>query len=111
MVTLTPPPDPVPHPHLEIAESFGADADRYDRARPRYPRSLADAVLAGLPVRRVLHVGYRYRYPCAAVPTRRWQHIVGVQADPRMAQLARSRGFQVDVARFEDWDAPDPSMP
>ncbi|NRQ40468.1 SAM-dependent methyltransferase, partial [Nonomuraea sp. NN258] len=35
------PADPQPHRHREVAESFGTDADRYDRARPGYPQSLA----------------------------------------------------------------------
>lgn len=38
---------PEPHKAREIAESFGADAHRYDRARPRYPVALLESVLAG----------------------------------------------------------------
>jgi SAM-dependent methyltransferase len=30
--------------------------------------------------------------------------VVGVDVDARMAELARSRGFEVEVARFEQWD-------
>ncbi|RIQ19574.1 class I SAM-dependent methyltransferase [Jiangella rhizosphaerae] len=105
MVTLPPPqPEPSPHLHREIAESFGSDADRYDRARPRYPRALADAVLAGLPGGRVLDVGIGTGL--SALPFREaGADVVGVEADARMAGVARSRGFAVEVARFEDWDA------
>ena len=35
------------HQAREIAESFGSDADRYDRARPRYPDELVDRIVAG----------------------------------------------------------------
>lgn len=37
------------HQAREIAESFGSDADRYDRARPRYPDALVDRIVAGAP--------------------------------------------------------------
>lgn len=104
MTTLSRPPDPTPHHHRDIAESFGADADRYDRARPHYPSALADAVLAGLPGRLVLDVGIGTGI--SALPFREAGAVVsGVEVDPRMADVARARGFEVEVSRFEDWDA------
>jgi len=30
----------------QVAEGFGADAGRYDRARPAYPAGLADRIIA-----------------------------------------------------------------
>lgn len=104
MVTLTPPPDPTPHHHREIAESFGAEADRYDRARPHYPPAIAAAVLAGLPGCRVLDVGIGTGI--SALPFRdAGAEVLGVEVDSRMAELAGLRGFDVEVSRFEDWDA------
>lgn len=37
-----------------MAESFGADAERYDRTRPRYPQAMVDAIIAATPGRDVL---------------------------------------------------------
>lgn len=104
MVTLTPALDPAPHRHRGIAESFGADADRYDRARPRYPQALADAVLDRLPGRTVLDVGIGTGI--SAIPFRdAGADVIGVETDARMAELARSRGFVVEVSRFEEWES------
>jgi ubiquinone/menaquinone biosynthesis C-methylase UbiE len=40
-----------------MAESFGTDAERYDRARPRYPDALVERIAAGSPGPDVLDVG------------------------------------------------------
>ncbi|MBO0837835.1 MAG: SAM-dependent methyltransferase, partial [Actinobacteria bacterium] len=48
---------PEPHRQRQVAESFGADAARYDRARPSYPSALVDGIVAGSPGRDVLDVG------------------------------------------------------
>jgi SAM-dependent methyltransferase len=96
--------DPVDPERLRaVAQGFGDDADRYDRARPRYPDSLATALLDGLPGRRVLDVGIGTGL--SALPFRAAGATVsGVDPDPRMAELVRRRGFDVDVATFEEWD-------
>ena len=34
------------HQAKQVAESFGADPERYDRTRPRYPESMVKRILA-----------------------------------------------------------------
>ena len=106
MVTLppgTPPTDDAPHSHRELAESFGSDADKYDRARPRYPAALIDAIVDRLPGRTVLDVGIGTGI--SSEPFRqRGLDVLGVEPDPDMAALARAKDFSVEAGRFEDWD-------
>lgn len=86
-----------------MAESFGADPERYDRSRPTYPQELADRILAASPGRDVLDVGIGTGISArgfAAAGCR----VVGVEADARMAEYARARGFEVEVSKFEEWD-------
>lgn len=93
-----------PHRAREVAESFGVDPERYDRARPTYPEALVDAVVAASPGRELVDVGIG-----TGIAALQFQaagcHVVGVEVDARMAELARRRGFKVDVAAFEAWDA------
>lgn len=88
----------------EVAEGFGADAQRYHRARPDYPAGLVERVIAGSPSRDVLDVGMGTGI-AAALFRQAGCTVLGVEPDSRMAQLARSAGLQVEVARFEEWDA------
>jgi SAM-dependent methyltransferase len=86
-----------------MAESFGADAARYDRTRPSYPHELVDRIVTASPGRAVLDVG------CGTgTSARQFQAagctVLGVEPDPRMAGLARQGGLDVEVARFEDWE-------
>jgi SAM-dependent methyltransferase len=85
------------------AESFGAVAELYDRARPSYPSALVDALLTGDP-RRVLDIGCGTGI-AAALLAERGCDVLGVEIDERMAQVARARGIDVEVARFEQWNA------
>lgn len=39
------------HADRRRADSFGLQAERYDRARPRYPAAMYDAILGGNGVR------------------------------------------------------------
>ena len=111
MPTIRPEQPPLPgpgpreaHQHRQTAESFGADAERYDRARPDYPGALVEQIVAASPGRDVLDVG------CGTgIAARLFQaagcRVLGVDPDARMAGLARRGGLAVEVARFEDWDA------
>jgi len=86
-----------------VAEGFGGDAARYDRARPTYPAGLIARIVAASPGRDVLDVG------CGTGISSRLLaaagcHVLGLDPDPRMAGLARAGGTAVEIARFEDWD-------
>jgi SAM-dependent methyltransferase len=91
-----------PHQARDVAESFGVDAARYDRSRPRYPDAMIDAIVTGSPGRDVLDVGIGTgilaRQLRAAGCT-----VLGVEPDARMAEFARGTGFAVEVAKIEDW--------
>ncbi len=97
-------PTPESFQHREVAESFGVDAERYDRARPRYPQALIERIVAGRPGLEVLDVGIG-----TGIVARQLRaagcRVTGVEPDPRMAAFARSGGFDVEVATFETWDA------
>jgi SAM-dependent methyltransferase len=91
------------HLQRQIAEGFGADAGRYDRARPTYPADLVERIIAASPGHDVLDVG------CGTgIAARLFQaagrRVLGVDPDPRMAELARQGGTETEVAKFEDWD-------
>ena len=90
------------HKSRGMAESFGTDAQRYDRARPGYPDALVARIAAGSPGPEVLDVG------CGTgIAARQFQAagctVLGVEPDTRMADFARARGLQVEVATFEAW--------
>jgi SAM-dependent methyltransferase len=91
------------HQAREMAESFGTDAERYDRARPSYPAALVQRIRSACTGAEVLDVG------CGTgIAARQFQAagatVLGVDPDARMAALARHRGLEVEVAKFEDWD-------
>jgi len=104
------PPEPpsalAPHRARAIAESFGVDAARYDRARPPYPADLIERILDAAPGRDILDVG------CGTGIAARQFHaagctVLGVEPDARMAEFARGTGVGVEVSTFEDWDPAD----
>jgi SAM-dependent methyltransferase len=83
--------------------SFGADACRYDRARPPYPDALVERIIAASPGTDVLDVG------CGTgIAARQFRAagctVLGVEPDERMAEFARRDGLPVEVATFEAWD-------
>lgn len=90
------------HKVRKMAESFGTDAEHYDRARPSYPDELVARILAGNSGREVLDVG------CGTgIAARQFQAagcaVLGVEPDARMAEFARDHGLEVEVATFETW--------
>jgi SAM-dependent methyltransferase len=90
------------HTARAMAESFGVDAARYDKARPSYPAGLVDRVVAGRSGLKVLDVG------CGTgIAARQLQaagcSVLGVDPDERMAAYARERGVEVEVSTFEAW--------
>jgi len=98
-----PPSGDEPHRHRDVAESFGSDAERYDRARARYPDAMVDRIVAGSPGPDILDVG------CGTgIAARQFQAagctVLGVEPDARMADFARRSGVEVEVATFEAWD-------
>jgi SAM-dependent methyltransferase len=95
--------DDASYRHREIAGSFGADAAKYDRLRPRYPEPLVDAVAERLPGRSLLDVGIGTGISSQPFFERGFT-VLGVEPDERMASLARSKGLAVETGRFEDWD-------
>ncbi|MDT0305191.1 class I SAM-dependent methyltransferase [Streptomonospora wellingtoniae] len=105
----TPPEPREPHRARGIAESFGTDPERYDRARPRYPDAMVRAITAACPGPDVLDAG------CGTgVSARAFQkagcRVLGVEPDARMAGWARRHGTEAEIAKFESWDPADRSF-
>jgi SAM-dependent methyltransferase len=114
MPTIAPEPSPSlrperleSHQYRQVAESFGANAERYDRARPSYPDALVQRILAARPgadvAADVLDVG------CGTgISSRLFRaagcKVLGIDPDTRMADLARQSGLEVEIARIEEWD-------
>jgi SAM-dependent methyltransferase len=92
------------HQQRQVAESFGADAERYDRARPSYPDAMIKRIVEASPGPEFLDVGTG-----TGIAARQLQaagcHVLGLDVDDRMAAQARQRGLGVEVAKFEEWDA------
>jgi SAM-dependent methyltransferase len=91
------------HRDRRVTESFGGDAERYDRARPGYPDALVRRIIAASPGRNVLDVG------CGTgIEARQFRAagctVLGVEPDARMAEFARGSGVEVEVATLEAWD-------
>ncbi len=90
------------HSNRERAESFGSVAAAYDRFRPSYPDALISD-LVELGPERVLDVACgtgKVAVPLLACGLA----VLGVEADRKMAAIARTHGLLVEEAKFEDWD-------
>ncbi|MEV7009262.1 class I SAM-dependent methyltransferase [Streptosporangium sp. NPDC051022] len=93
-----------PHRARQMAESFGVDAERYDRARPGYPDALVRQIIAAAPGPDIVDVGCGTGLEARQFLTAGCK-VLGVEPDVRMAEFARRTGVEVEVATFEDWDA------
>ncbi len=84
---------------------FDQQAEAYDLFRPTYPDAVFDELLgpepAGLDV---LDVGCGTGIASRQM-ARRGAKVLGVELAPRMAEIARDRGIEVEIAAFEGWDA------
>ncbi|TDC01558.1 class I SAM-dependent methyltransferase [Micromonospora fluostatini] len=106
MITVSPEHAGVSRPEVhqvrDLAESFGVDAARYDRTRPRYPDALVERIRAASPGPEFVDVG------CGTgIAARQFQAagctVLGVEPDPRMADVARRGGVEVETATVESW--------
>lgn len=93
------------HSDRRRAESFGTDAERYDRSRPGYPDALIDAVVGPDPHGTdLLEVGAG-----TGIASRlfldRGVRLLAVEVDARMAEVAQAKDVAVEVSPFEAWDA------
>jgi SAM-dependent methyltransferase len=93
-----------------LREMFDAAAERYDRARPGYPRQLFEDLveLAELrPGARVLEIGPGTGQATLPLAERGFE-IIAVELGPALAAVARQKlkrfgAVEVVVAAFEDW--------
>lgn len=90
--------------------SFDEAAEAYDAERPGYPEALFDDLFAELAgSARVLEIGCGTGKATRSLLAR-GAHVVGVELGANLAAVARRHfagaGFEVHVARFEDWEAP-----
>ena len=88
--------------HRQVAESFGADAGRYDRARPSYPDALVERIVAASPGRGRPRRRLRHRHSGPAVPGGRLPGARGRprRADGRAGPAGRGRGRGGEVRRL-----------
>lgn len=89
----------------ERSKLFDQEAERYDRCRPTYPDALFDELLGPEPASLdVLDVGCGTGIASRQM-AQRGAKVLGVEVAPRMAEIARSHGIDVEGGAFEDWDA------
>ena len=88
----------------ERARLFDREAERYDRIRPPYQDAAIDEVLGPSPTRpSVLDVACGTGIASRQMAQRGAQ-VLGVELNPRMAEVAGRHGIQTEVAPFETWD-------
>jgi SAM-dependent methyltransferase len=90
---------------LERSRLFDQQADAYDRFRPTYPDVVIDELLGPVPAGLdVLDVGCGTGIASRQM-AQRGAMVLGVELAPRMAEIARGHGVNVEIAAFEAWDA------
>jgi SAM-dependent methyltransferase len=90
---------------LDRSRLFDREAARYDRYRPTYPDALIDDLLGSNPEDlHVLDVGCGTGI-ASRLMAGRGAKVLGVEMAPRMADIARGHGIEVEVGPFEDWEA------
>jgi SAM-dependent methyltransferase len=89
----------------ERSRLFDQQAEAYDRFRPTYPDAVIDELLGPLPAGLdVLDVGCGTGIASRQM-AQRGAKVLGVELAPRMAEIARGHGVEVEIAAFEAWDA------
>ena len=89
----------------ERSRLFDQHAEDYDRFRPTYPDAVIDELLGPVPVGLdVLDVGCGTGIASRQI-AQRGAKVLGVELAPRMAEIARGHGVDVEIAAFEAWDA------
>ncbi len=89
----------------ERSRLFDQQAEAYDRFRPTYPDAVIDELLGPRPSGlEVLDVGCGTGIASRQI-AQRGAKVLGVELGPRMAEIARGHGVEVEVAAFEGWDA------
>ncbi len=90
------------HDDRQRAETFGDQAEQYDRARPSYPGALVDLLVEDGPPR-ALDVGCGTG-KAGRLLVERGIEVLGVEVDERMAAVSRRHRLSVEVASFESWN-------
>lgn len=89
----------------ERSRLFDQQAEVYDRFRPSYPDTVIDELLGPKPEGLdVLDVGCGTGIASRQM-AQRGAKVLGVELAPRMAEIARSHGIDVELGAFEGWDA------
>jgi SAM-dependent methyltransferase len=89
----------------ERSRLFDQQAEAYDRFRPTYPDAVIDELLGPVPSGlEVLDVGCGTGIASRQI-AQRGAKVLGVELAPRMAEIARGHGIDVEIAAFEGWDA------
>lgn len=89
----------------ERSRLFDEQAEVYDRFRPTHPDAVIDELLGPVPAGLdVLDVGCGTGIASRQM-AQRGAKVLGVELGPRMAEIARGHGVEVEIAAFEGWDA------